>query len=295
MTVPTAEQFRPGRLWSLWDMLKINAGVLYSIAGFLGHAKTVNNHLINDESRKDELDHILLKGDKETIRRAVDDVRLELKKVGAKLSLMTAERLLKKLNGKQLNYRTLNEILVSLDERVRDELSLVKLYVIEATKSSYFEPVKPHFGDEVEQNFPTAVFEIEEAGRCFALSRHTASVFHLMRTMEVGIRAVARCLSIPDPLKAADKNWGSILRDVKLGLEERGGNTPAKTWANSTDKQFFEMAFASLDAVRSGWRNSTMHVESKYTDEEAEHIFGAVKGFMRKLASRMDERGEPRA
>jgi hypothetical protein len=38
-----------------------------------------------------------------------------------------------------------------------------------------------------------------------------------------------------------------------------------------------------------------MHVESKYTDEEAEHILVAVKGFMKKLASRMDEEGNPKA
>jgi hypothetical protein len=41
--------------------------------------------------------------------------------------------------------------------------------------------------------------------------------------------------------------------------------------------------------------NPTMHVESKYTDEEAEHIFIAVRGFMKKLASRMDESGQPLA
>ena len=38
-----------------------------------------------------------------------------------------------------------------------------------------------------------------------------------------------------------------------------------------------------------------MHVENKYTDDEAKHIFIAVKGFMTKLASRMDEKGEPKA
>lgn len=38
-----------------------------------------------------------------------------------------------------------------------------------------------------------------------------------------------------------------------------------------------------------------MHVEKKYTDDEAEHIFSAVKGFMKGLASRMDEDGFPLA
>jgi hypothetical protein len=34
---------------------------------------------------------------------------------------------------------------------------------------------------------------------------------------------------------------------------------------------------------------------SRYATDEAEHIFGAVRGFMKKLASRMDEEGEPKA
>src|SRR5271170_1621727 len=50
----------------------------------------------------------------------------------------------------------------------------------------------------------------------------------------------------------------------------------------------------SLDAVRVAWRNTTMHVENKYTQEEAENIFIAVKGFMKKLASRCDENGDPK-
>jgi hypothetical protein len=36
-----------------------------------------------------------------------------------------------------------------------------------------------------------------------------------------------------------------------------------------------------------------MHVENKYTTDEAEHIFVAVRGFMKKIASRMDENGQP--
>jgi len=36
-----------------------------------------------------------------------------------------------------------------------------------------------------------------------------------------------------------------------------------------------------------------MHAEKKYTDDEAEHIFVAVKGFMMKLACRCDEDGLP--
>jgi hypothetical protein len=61
------------------------------------------------------------------------------------------------------------------------------------------------------------------------------------------------------------------------------------------DGALFASLFALLEAVRNPWRNATMHVENKYTYDEAEHILVAVKGFMRKLASRMDEQGQPLA
>jgi hypothetical protein len=58
---------------------------------------------------------------------------------------------------------------------------------------------------------------------------------------------------------------------------------------------FFESLHASIDAVKNPWRNATMHVERVYTEEDAEHIFIAIKGFIKSLASRCDENGEPKA
>jgi len=58
------------------------------------------------------------------------------------------------------------------------------------------------------------------------------------------------------------------------------------------DREKFEAAYGSLDAVRAAWRNPTMHIENNYDANEAEHIFLAVREFMRTLASRMNEEGQ---
>jgi hypothetical protein len=101
-----------------------------------------------------------------------------------------------------------------------------------------------------------------------------------MRVMEIGIRTAARCLGIPDPTKPADRNWGNILRAIKANLDAHGGQSPTKMWTTASDK---------------AWRNPTMHVEIKYTNDEAEHVFVAVRDFTMKLASRCDENGDPKA
>jgi hypothetical protein len=133
---------------------------------------------------------------------------------------------------------------------------------------------------------------VDEGGKCCALSRDTAAIFHLMRAMEIAIRACAKCLAIADSLKPSERNWGDILRHVKEKIDQKNA---AKNWTNLSDREFFESAYASLDAVRVAWRNTTMHVENKYNPDEALHIFGAVQGFMKKIASRMDEQGLPLA
>jgi hypothetical protein len=175
------------------------------------------------------------------------------------------------------------------------ELGATHFLALGGASSRYFAPADQLFGAEFQAKFISSIFELDEAGKCLALSRPTASVFHLMRLMEYGLRAVAQCLSIPDPIKPSGRNWGGILGAIKTDIDAHSGQSPTKIWALPTDKEIFENAYASLDAVRVAWRNPTMHVENKYTDDEAEHIFVAVKGFMMKLASRCDENGEPKA
>jgi bisphosphoglycerate-independent phosphoglycerate mutase (AlkP superfamily) len=63
----------------------------------------------------------------------------------------------------------------------------------------------------------------------------------------------------------------------------------------SRDGRIFEEAYAALAAMQNPWRNATMHLDQKYTVEEARNVFDVVGGSMRKLASRMDEDGSPKA
>lgn len=177
-----------------------------------------------------------------------------------------------------------------LPSRIEDEIGKTTLFCIDRY-AGYMTDAQ-HFGAEFATRFPSAGYEVAEAAKCLALSRSTACVFHLMRTTEVGIRAVARCLSIPDPTKPAEKNWGEILKAMKSGLDSRW---PTASQKMGGDGQFIESVYVSLGGIKNPLRNATMHVDAVYTEEEAETIFILVRGFMKKIASRMDENGEPKA
>jgi hypothetical protein len=144
-----------------------------------------------------------------------------------------------------------------IQSRLRDELSLSTVFVIPADKVRYFQANEPIFGAEVDGKFPSAAFEIAEAGKCLALERNTAAVFHLMRALEVAIEATRKCIGIPDPLKDADRNWGAMLRKLKDELERRNKQKPQQ-WNQYGDQYLFSDLHASLDAVRNVWRNATM-------------------------------------
>jgi hypothetical protein len=228
------------------------------------------------------------------IKESLEKLLPHLQVLRADSTWMDTDRWIRNLsNGDPVTWDRISEAIRNIGLRLQDEMTLRHVYVLDDRRSNYFSASAKMFGDELAVKFPSALYDIDEAGKCYSLDRPTASVFHLMRVMEIGIRALARCLDVPDPLKPAERNWAIVLKSIsENGLD--------RLWPKAADRMsgdgaFFESMRASLDSVRNPWRNATMHVESKYTSDEAEHIFVAVKGFMKKLASRCDENGQPKA
>jgi len=208
------------------------------------------------------------------------------------VSRTALKRLLIDLEGEKFSYGGFNLQFKALDRLLKDELSEAFLLALTSKELSYFEPTAPLFGKLVEDQFPCLIDEIGEAGKCYALGRGTACAFHSIRCLEAGIRALSRCLQIPDPTRACDRNWGAMLKIVKDKIDARW---PGSSTRLAGDGEFFDNAYAGLAAMQNPWRNSTMHLDQKYTLDEAKHIFEVVKGFMTKLASRMNEDGQPLA
>lgn len=271
-------EWQPGRLWSLWDMLEINVGEL------------VDSALLLQQMIRVEREEPLADIDRDT-RNILLEASERLLVYVERCDLKASNRALSRLGGNlqgdgEFSYQHFDEFAADLLLRLRDELELTKFVHIESGRIQFYDPTEPLFGQLVAANYPTAYLEVEEAGKCLALGRSTACVFHLMRTMEVGIRAIAQGLKIPDPVKPAEKNWGAILRKIREAIDAR------QRWRRKADKDFYEEALAHLDAVRNPWRNATMHVEKTYTEEEAENILYIVRAFMTKLASKIDENGK---
>ena len=184
-------------------------------------------------------------------------------------AIMLAKRICD--NFQEYNIKELGDQIAKLRERVVDELQSALFMFIPSARADYYRD--EHLaGIEVENKFPSVAEDISEAGKCFAFGRFTATVFHLMRVMEIGVRQLAKSLNAAIN---TDRVWGDILRDVSAEIDKM---------PKGPKKEEFQEIYVYLSSVKDVWRNSTMHPKATYTEEEAERVFANVRQFMQRLA-----------
>lgn len=265
-------------------------------AAFLGAITQMRSIIVlagnNTVNRADQLTD----DDQTVVARNLDQLADAITKTGARSAFAAAARFRARFEAKDTIplYSEVNAAMLDIESRFSDHLSDIKLFVLQPTEAVLMKPV-----DELLSNperpvqgfsmaFPSASFEVEEAAKCLALSRHTAAVFHAMRAMECGIRALCRYLDIPDATKPAEKNWGKVLGQIKSKIDERW---PSNTRLPKTVGAHMEALYTTLDAIKNPWRNATMHVENIYAPHEALHIVRCVGHFLLELAVYCDEQG----
>ena len=120
--------------------------------------------------------------------------------------------------------------------------------------------------------------DIREAGNCLALQQSTAFVFHLMRSLEVAVRHLARRGHIRIEI-GPKKAWRQITKEMSKKI----GDMPDATYRQMHKKNAWQAAAATLDHVGSCWRNKTMHPAISYMPSQARDIFEATRVFMTAL------------
>jgi hypothetical protein len=234
MTYPESLKICPegpgrGRLWSLWDMFNINAG------NFIGaHSRICSlAQILTDRAYEN------LKAGKSTwpvfsdsnVGQILDDCRT-MSEIGGQLDLSgtaaCAVQLITlvmslppdpsghgfvaqldtfiRLNGAATQLRdvcgaeTINKWFLGLDTRGH----------------MLWRQPNPVFPQAVFDAFPSAQEDIEESAKCLAVDRATACVMHLMRAMEVPLKALANSLTI-----GQQNDWGAYIREIGKELESR--------------------------------------------------------------------------
>lgn len=151
-------------------------------------------------------------------------------------------------------------------------------------KEEFFD--KPElFGEEVRQKFPKAAEDITAAGNCFATGNYTACVFHLMRVLEHGLRALARRLKVKFPSGIEFETWERIIKSIETEIHKIASQPKSKKRADALE--FYNGAAAQFRFFKDAWRNHVMHTRAVYDEHQATSVMTHARDFMQHIATKL--------
>ncbi len=159
-------------------------------------------------------------------------------------------------------------------------------------ESSKFFAQERLFGEEVYVAFPSARFDLTEAGNCLACGMNSAAGFHLMRAAEIALWELGRDRQIPlaQSGKIEFSQWGVIISELEKAIEgiTQWPNSPAKEDAH----RFYNPLLVDIRAFNDGWRRHLAHVRKfqlPLAEVEALALCGHVERFLKSMATKISE------
>lgn len=175
----------------------------------------------------------------------------------------------------------------SLEEAIHSEMSQHLFVWIEPDLSRYFDQEKL-FGEEVYNAFEDMRTDIKEAGNCLSFELYTASVFHLMRPVETGLRLLAKKLKAKPFLHPIDHaDWHQLIEVIDKKLKSCRQLKRSKRKDALLD--FYAGCLREMDGFKE-IRNPVSHSNTAYTKHKALDIMESSKRFLQKLATKLKQK-----
>lgn len=185
-----------------------------------------------------------------------------------------------------LNNNLFSRYLLDLRSRLVDELSTKLFFQLPHSRKELFEKPCAKW-ESVIARWPETILDIEEAGKCFALSRYAASVFHCVQIIEHGLLRLGNFLGVHDPHSGWTAVAGKLRKIVETDYDK-------KTDFEKQNSAFIEQMQGTVEALKNAWRNKISHAHGKlvlmgadFTPDVAEEIMTASRAFMRRLSEEL--------
>lgn len=211
--------------------------------------------------------------------------RSQLESVGLDFPIDHIDRMLSNFETSPgLTYETVRSDLEQLRFRIQDQLKRSSCLILTWEESRIYQ--KPLSGwEEVMARFPQTLGDIEEAQKCFALARYTATVFHSLQVVEAGLIELGNFIGVTDPKSGWTAVTGRLAKIMKTKWDER---TPFER----ENTVFLEQVNGTIGPMKDAWRNKIDHVQGRlfvmspnFNRPIADEILVAIRGFMRRLAA----------
>jgi hypothetical protein len=172
--------------------------------------------------------------------------------------------------------------LKSLRELMQSEMRKQIFICIDEKQASYFRQERL-FGEGVHDAFEAARPDIFEAGNCLSCENYTASVFHLMRVAEHGLRKLAKRLRVKltdkgrrQPVESA--TWDKVITGIRNRITNAKNlsagprrQSKLELWSDAADHCLY---------MKDIWRNNVSHAQKPYKPDQAQASFERVRDFM---------------
>lgn len=277
----------PYRLMSLYEMSKkLEAGRFVLTANLLGQL-----------SMQIRLGRVPSALNLLQINGRLDELENHCRDLGLAMTLMQIARTKQLLNASVDRLFHDAELMVQnvteLANRLNDELATQAVLIVDARRREMYEAFSdrdtaiPNAIEEqwgpIFNSFSSTKFDALEAFRSLAIGLSTASVFHLMRVLEIGLSYLGAVFGV----SLAHTNWAPAIEEIEKNIRNMRQDPRWKALPDVKDLQeYYSQAASHFVILKDAWRNYTAHARGKYTEKEASDIFTAVGAFMQKLAAR---------
>ncbi len=223
---------------------------------------------------------------RQVLRKNLHQIRAECERLDLRAAVGCVDDALLELKLELVHAERLERVYTELDNSIRRDMGTLLLFCVPPSQRDFYKQ-KALFGPTVADRFPRAVFDIEQAGNCYAFACPTACAFHLMRVMEIGVQAFGHMLGVDFP---EDKEWGKILNIATGKIKEQ--TEQRERHGRDPEIIAWNQIHAHLNSMGTGCRNQYMHPKENVTMEEAKDLIGLVGGFMRTLAKHVKPVGK---
>lgn len=215
-----------------------------------------------------------------TVYKYVEEMCIDFGFIGP---LATTRRLQTAVGRFDLLKSDLSKLEIELHGRLSDEFMERVFFALSTDETEHFNNWSKGW-EEIIGRFPDSIRDIEEARKCFALSRYAASIFHSLQIVEFGLIELGRILVTTDH----QTGWNATTKRIKAILDIKH---PNRTAFQQRHSKSLEQIDGTVEALKNAWRNKISHAQDKlvllhadFTPAIAEEILSATKSFMRRLA-----------
>ena len=174
------------------------------------------------------------------------------------------------------------DIFSDLQRRIHDDLKRRVMYCVESDRTQFCDP-KWLSVSTIASKFPTALKELQSAGRCYAFGEGPASAFHSMRALEIGLGVLATRFGV----NFDHVNWHPVIEEIESKI--RDISRAPKSQQRLDDEKFFGGLGRHFMFLKNGWRNHVMHVRENYTDREARQMLDHVTDVLTEMSAQLAE------